>query len=95
MYIYYKIYDVAASILLIFSIARLLDNQFGQLLLVQVSAFGFAAAIGRNHGIYSLFACACAVTSIQFGSKANCVIEKIDRPRGLGVFWFSSCGCQC
>lgn len=87
MYIYYKIYDVAASILLIFSIARLLEQPNSRRFFSTGFCIGFAAAIGRNHGIYGLFACACAVTSIQFGSKQIVSLKKSIGLIGLGVFF--------
>lgn len=65
MYVYYKVYDIIATLILIAALTSLLKNPTTFRYFVLGACIGLVATIGRNHGIYGLIGCMGALISIN------------------------------
>ncbi|MES2581566.1 MAG: hypothetical protein V4627_02520 [Pseudomonadota bacterium] len=66
MYVYYKVYDVVAALVLLTVLAWWLEKPSVQRFFVLGIGVGFVATIGRNHGVYGLVGCAGAIACGNF-----------------------------
>lgn len=69
MYVYYKVYDVVAALLLVAVLAWFLDKPYTYRTFWLGVCVGFVATIGRNHGVYALVGCAGAMAYTNIGRK--------------------------
>ena len=68
-YVYYKVYDVVAALVLVALFAHLLEKPSARRYLILGVGIGFVATIGRNHGVYALVACAGAIAYVNAGRR--------------------------
>jgi hypothetical protein len=69
MYVYYKVYDVVAALVLVALFAYLLERPSARRYFFLGIGIGFVATIGRNHGVYAMVACAGAIGFVNAGKK--------------------------
>lgn len=69
MYVYYKVYDVAASIALVAAIASVFEKPTALRYFGLGVCVGLVATIGRNHGVYGLVGCAGLVVFNGLGTR--------------------------
>ena len=69
MYVYYKVYDVVAALLLVAMLSWFFEKPSTTRYFWLGVCIGFVATIGRNHGVYALVGCAGAIAYTNIREK--------------------------
>lgn len=69
MYVYYKVFDVAASIALVAAFSYVFEKPSVLRYFGLGACVGLVATIGRNHGVYGLVGCMCLVLLNSLGLR--------------------------